>query len=406
MQNNKFLLWVVIGGIILVSAVIIVGYFMTRTVNKFTLEPVIATPPVAESQPTAPPPSLVNTLETVSTSMTPSQFKVWKTIELGGIQTANNFHNTLQTQGIKLDGPSYDILNSKDFPISASVQRIDLVKVMPEELGLIASTTSREEIIAKALSLGLKLCPPEVGYQLRLQYKDQPEDEDFIIATEPLAYSGTSPSLFYISKTDGIPWLIFGRTSKGPDGYKDGSLGWIFVRKDSGTQAGQKVEMNTPASIHKFDTWKTVDLGTGSKTAAEFRNSLKNAGMEISDEANQLLDSPYFTVSKTAKSINLVNPSVQELGLSTGALRKDVIAKALSLGLELCPPEVGPQLRLQNKDPEEFADLLTIAMEPIMIKAGIPFVFAVAHDHTLYAVGGGSGFSYVSNSRFVFVLPK
>jgi hypothetical protein len=395
MQNNKFLLWVVIGGIILASAVIMVGYFMTRTVNEFTIEPVIA-----------PHSSLVSTSETASTSMTLSQFKVWKTIELGGIQTANKFHNTFQVLGIQLDGPSNEILNSKVFPISGSIKRIDLVNVSTEELGL-ASSTSREEIIAKALSLGLKLCPPEVGFQLRLQYRDQPNDESLIIATEPFAYSGTDPFMFYITKAEGNPWILFGRTSKGPDGYQDGSLRWIFARNNSDTQAGQKVEMNASASIHKFDTWKTVELGTGTKTAAEFRNSLENSGMKINDGASQMLDSAYFTVSEKAKSVNLVNPTVEELGLSTGASRKDIIAKAISLGLELCPPEVGPQLRLQYKD-QGYDNLLFIAMEPIMVKPGLSFVFAVVAGggYALDAVSGHPDSSYLGISRFVFVLPK
>ena len=56
--------------------------------------------------------------------------------------------------------------------------------------------------------------------------------------------------------------------------------------------------------------------------------------------------------------------SVKELGFNDGAYYKDICTKALELGLELCPAEVGPALRLVYKD-QSRGEWLRIAMEAI-----------------------------------------
>ena len=99
-----------------------------------------------------------------------------------------------------------------------------------------------------------------------------------------------------------------------------------------------------------FPVWKTIKLGTGLKTADDFRQALKASGFEIGNWANDILGKPAFTAAAKETEVELVRVSVAERGFKNGATRKDIYQRAQELGLELCPNEVGPQLRLQYKD--------------------------------------------------------
>ena len=158
---------------------------------------------------------------------------------------------------------------------------------------------------------------------------------------------------------------------------------------------------------NKFEVWKTIKLGT-IKNADEFRKALKKAGFKISDWANNIIGKPAFTVASSEEEIELVNLSVEELGFKNGAKYGDICTRAKELGLELCPNEVGPQLRLQYKDQPK-GEWLRIAMEPITVSLGYLLIFDVEHggdDLWLYSrIGHSFGFCD-ANYRFVFRLRK
>ncbi|MFZ2303816.1 MAG: hypothetical protein WAV98_03465 [Minisyncoccia bacterium] len=125
-----------------------------------------------------------------------------------------------------------------------------------------------------------------------------------------------------------------------------------------------------------FPIWKTIRLGTGLKTADDFRAAIEDAGMSIDDLGNDILGKPAFTVSSEEVEINLVVVSNIDLGFKEGAKLEDTYARALNLGLELCPNEVGPQLRLQYAD-QPNGEWLLIAMDPIIDQRGNRKIFGV-----------------------------
>ncbi len=157
-----------------------------------------------------------------------------------------------------------------------------------------------------------------------------------------------------------------------------------------------------------FPTWKTITLGTGLKTADEFREALNNNGFHIGDWGNDILGNPAFKASKTGMQIDLVNVSVADLGFKGGATRKDIYERAIGMGLQLCPNEVGPQLRLQYKDqPKD--EWLLIAMEPITNSDGILRVFDVEHNGYglwLYGYHANSDLFWYGLTRWVFSRRK
>lgn len=155
----------------------------------------------------------------------------------------------------------------------------------------------------------------------------------------------------------------------------------------------------------KFETWKTIKLGTGLKTANDFRKALKEVNCHISSgykiETKALLDSPGFSVASTEVETELVNISLEDLRL--GAMNKttddidnedetrdEVYKLAQACGLNLCPIEVGPQLRLQyldqTKNDEE--DII-ICMEPVVTKCSRNQWERETHVFSLYRKDDG-----------------
>ena len=158
---------------------------------------------------------------------------------------------------------------------------------------------------------------------------------------------------------------------------------------------------------HSFSIWKTIKIGTGLKTANDFRKALKQNGCRINDWGNTILSKPAFMASDTETEVDLVNVSVAELGFKEGTTLRDINKKALELGLELCPNEVGPQLRLQYRD-QPLGEWLRIAMEPISDSDGDLNIFSVEHVVAglwLYGDRGDPGHFWLGSYRFVFLRP-
>lgn len=158
----------------------------------------------------------------------------------------------------------------------------------------------------------------------------------------------------------------------------------------------------------RFPTWKTIKLGTGLQSADEFREALKNGGFCIGSWGDNILGKPAFKAATKETEIELINVSVAELGFKNCATRADIYKKALELGLELCPNEVGPQLRLQYRDQPK-GELLLIAMEPITDSSGDLGVFYVEHYSRglwLYCSDGRPDFFWDGDNSWVFARRK
>jgi hypothetical protein len=115
-----------------------------------------------------------------------------------------------------------------------------------------------------------------------------------------------------------------------------------------------------------IEIWKTIKLGTGLKTAHDARNEIKRSGCSMLDFGSEILGKPAFTTSDEEIEVDLVIKSVAEIGFANGATRKQIYERAIGLGLQLCPAEVGPQLRLQYLDQPK-GECLHIAMDSIVV---------------------------------------
>ena len=114
-------------------------------------------------------------------------FPVWKTIKLGtGITTGAGFRDALIRGGTELGESILPyILNHPMFEVAKQPAELDLVALTLKDLGLDCNADYLE-ISLRAKEVGFVRVPREGGPQLRLQYLDQPEGENLIVAMEPL----------------------------------------------------------------------------------------------------------------------------------------------------------------------------------------------------------------------------
>jgi len=165
--------------------------------------------------------------------------------------------------------------------------------------------------------------------------------------------------------------------------------------------------INASAAIDR-PIWKTIALGTY-RNANAMRAALDAVRVRVGESADEILGRPAFRFGSTRTDIDLVILSVAELGLGApSATLADIHARAMALGFELCPAEVGPQLRRQYLD-QPLGEFLHIAMAPNATYFGELTDFTVGNggDGLLLICGVGHSDLLVAVSvRFVFVRPR
>jgi hypothetical protein len=120
------------------------------------------------------------------------------------------------------------------------------------------------------------------------------------------------------------------------------------------------------------------------------------------------LGRPAFPFVKTQIKLDLVVVSLSQLGFRDQAALKDIYTAALARGLELCPAEFGPALRLSYLD-QPLGEFLHIAMRPVARYSGELVEFTVGNGGTGLLLIGGDGHPDTvlpGPARFVFVRPK
>ena len=114
-----------------------------------------------------------------------------------------------------------------------------------------------------------------------------------------------------------------------------------------GAQPSSGHNVNTPAS---FQIWRTTTLGSH-KGVDGYRDALDAAGIKIGDSADEILGRPMFPYATVKTEVALVLFSVEELGVDVRASSlSGVYKRARQIGLEMCPAEVGPRLRLDYRN--------------------------------------------------------
>lgn len=152
-----------------------------------------------------------------------------------------------------------------------------------------------------------------------------------------------------------------------------------------------------------FPVWKTIKLGLH-KTPKAYEQVLESAGFKINDFARRIIQN--ITVSQTEVELDLVVVTLAMLGLER-ATYQQICDRAKELGLELCPREVGPALRLAYPD-QPYGEWLRVAM-PVTGSDGDLDVFYVGHvsdGQWLNAYWFNPQDVWHGDGRFVFVRSR
>ena len=150
-----------------------------------------------------------------------------------------------------------------------------------------------------------------------------------------------------------------------------------------------------------MDIFKTIEIGTY-KNVKALSEALRRP--DIQTEAWMDNNLNQIKLNKSKQSLDLVVLSAKELGYPRGALTGSIGEAAKNRGLELCPAEVGPQLRLQYLE-QPRGEYLNIAMKLIKDPTGRWTGFSVGRDDKLWLMTHYIEF-WEPNNRFVFVLRK
>lgn len=128
------------------------------------------------------------------------------------------------------------------------------------------------------------------------------------------------------------------------------------------------------------------NIEIGGKSKEQLIAEMKAAGINISDYAKSMMENPDFVPGKNREDATLVRLTVADLGFTSSATTDQIYKRAEELGLELCPPDTGPNYRLKYKD-QPLSEWVRIGMKQITDSDGDPFVFHLARfDDGLWLV--------------------
>lgn len=99
---------------------------------------------------------------------------------------------------------------------------------------------------------------------------------------------------------------------------------------------------------------RTVDVG--GLTKSQLFHKLQQYSILMNEYAERLLADERFTTSNTKYNLQTVEITVGDFGFPDGTTTAQIFNRASELGLELCPLELGPYLRLEFLDqPEDYS---------------------------------------------------
>lgn len=168
---------------------------------------------------------------------------------------------------------------------------------------------------------------------------------------------------------------------------------------------------------------KTVSLGKYSEGKEYLKvieeHNITQTYINVDEDSKVFLETTTFDTKQS--NITLVFVPASGLGFSEteithGCSFEDIRLAGLARGLQMCPPDTGPTLRLEyldqvtNSRANPLANIL-IAMEPVSTNTGAPFIFSVYADSNegvlvLSAETIASPKLFSDAPRFAFVLPE
>lgn len=153
--------------------------------------------------------------------------------------------------------------------------------------------------------------------------------------------------------------------------------------------------------------WKTLRLGTLRKPDLYHKLMSVCAAADWSD-VKDIFSFGEFWVCHEERDVDLVKLSVSQLDICGAPLLENIYKRARELGLELCLPEVAPQILLQWWHLLE-GKYCVVAMNPIKSSDGSPRIFCVGSGERTGRFIVRFGFPstiFSTTDQFIFALPR
>lgn len=157
---------------------------------------------------------LIGHLENIYTQFPEKKIRQTK-VEIGG-KTKEQLQGELDAKNIQ----SWDWTKQliEKMTIATERETVETIRLTIADLGFSNGCTTTQ-LFARAKELGLEFCPAEVGPHYRLQYLDQPENENLSIGMEPITDSHLNPYVFLLRH--GGDKLGLGASGAIPDSHWD-----------------------------------------------------------------------------------------------------------------------------------------------------------------------------------------
>jgi hypothetical protein len=191
---------------------------------------------------------------------------------------------------------------------------------------------------------------------------------------------------------------------------KSGTQCWRSAEQAQATAQVPAASGAVPVTAGHAPIWKTITIGEY-KGANAVRAAIDAAPCPIAmgDQADEILGRPAFPFSRAKLDIDLVVVSAAGLGFgSDGAMLRDIYARADTFGLDLCPAEAGPILRLNYLD-QPLGEFLHVAMRPVATYGGELVDFTLGNGGSALLLIGGDAHPdvvFAGAVRFVFMRAR
>jgi hypothetical protein len=151
-----------------------------------------------------------------------------------------------------------------------------------------------------------------------------------------------------------------------------------------------------------------VNVEIGGKSAEQLFSEMEAAHINISGYAKSMMENREFIPGKNREEVTLIRLTVADLGFKIIPTIDQINKRAQRLGLELCPPDTGPNYRLKYRN-QPLGEWVCIGNK-IADSAGYAHVFMLVHD--AYGLGLGDSWAEPSSfgsglgDKYVFRLPS
>ena len=161
---------------------------------------------------------------------------------------------------------------------------------------------------------------------------------------------------------------------------------------------------NSPRATSVYEERGVLSLSPEYGSGGAYIRALQKRGICVSVGAGKVLEQLKHIPKE--RRVRLKKVTLADLGLSDGSTNQ-VLNAAKAQGLELCPPWVGPQYRMECG----YDESIVIGMEPMTsLDTSHTYVFAVYRtDHGdcwLHSFADAGSFLWDSDDEFLFVVSR